>query len=226
MKTELLVSLALGDGHLSFNKNKTKANLYIRHSSHQKDYIWWKYELCKDLWIKEPREYKNRIKEKKYSGFYLNSHPDMKLADIKKMLYPIDHKKYSREILEFLDEQGLAIFYMDDGCIDRPLNKAPMGLLNTYGQSKNAEEELIIQKYFLEKWDINCSINKGHGRYRIRFNNYNFCKLVEIIKPYIIPSLAYKINLKTRTDSMEFPSLELRSKSNRFKVPTMSDIPD
>lgn len=221
MKDELLVSLALGDGHLDFNKSKTRAALVIRHSSHQKDYIQWKYDLCPDLWNNKPIKYKNKLNNKIYYGFYLRSHLDLKLAEIKHKLYPNNHKKYSREILEYLGPIGLAIWFMDDGCVDRPLNKNSMGLLNTYGRSENAEEEKVIQQYFKEKWGIETAINKGHGKSRIRFNHANFCKLVEIINPYVIPSLKYKINTSMRIDSDELPSLEIRSKSNRLNAPTM-----
>jgi LAGLIDADG DNA endonuclease family len=220
MQEELLIALALGDGHLAYNKSKIKAYLHIRHSNHQKDYIEWKYNLCKELWQHSPKGYKNTLNGKQYYGYYLQSHLDMKLADIKKELYPNHHKEYTREILNKLTPLGLAIWYMDDGCVDRPVGKNSMGLLNTYGKSSEAKEELIIQKYFKEKWDIDCAINKGHGRYRIRFNHPNFCKLVEIIKPYVIDSLKYKINTSMRTSKRDFPSLELRSKSNRYNAPT------
>jgi len=223
VKFEILVSLALGDGFLNPTNKEKKSFLTIRHSTHQKDYIEWKYNLDKDFWRYTPRLYNNSIKSKKYYGFKLNSYSNFDCTIIRNLLYPKGKKYISREILDYLDPLGLAIWFMDDGCIDRPIGRKAMGLLNTYCNSPNAEEELIIQKYFKEKWDIHCSINKGHGKHRIRFNNENFIKLVKIIEPYIIDSLKYKINTSTRINKKEFPSLEIRSKSNRLSALTKAE---
>lgn len=199
MKFNLLVALSIGDGFVEEkNKYSQKSCLRIRHSNHQLDYIEYKYSLFPEFWRYPPREYKNCIGNKEYFGHQLRSIYSSDLGKIRDMLYPNNKKKFSREVLDFLDEQGLAIWFMDDGCIDNPIGKKPMGILNTYGNSPNGEEELIIQKYFKEKWHLDCALNKNHGRYRIRFNNNNFIKLVNIIKPYILPSLQYKINLQIR----------------------------
>jgi hypothetical protein len=220
MRDELLVALSLGDGHLAFNSSENRAYLYLRHSSHQKDYIQWKYDLCSELWVNPPKEYKNILNGKRYYGYYLRSHLDLKLAEIKRKLYPQKHKQYSRAVLDSLDAQGLAIWFMDAGCVDRPVGKQAMGILNTYGLQPNAQEELIIQLYFKEKWNIETSINKGHGKFRIRFNHENFTKLVHIIDTYVIDSLKYKVNTSTRFENEELPSLEIRSKANRLSAPT------
>lgn len=197
MKEQLIAALALGDGSLvDSSKNLTK--LVIRHSTHQEDYCNWKYNLDTKFWTKEPRYYLNYNEGKQYSGVEIRTHGLVKLKELKKILYPTGKKEYTREYLEILDAQGLAIWLMDDGGIDNPINKKPMGILNTYGHSPEAKEELIIQQYFKEKWNIDSAINKSHGRYRVRFNNANYAKLVEIVKPYILDSLKYKIDLNIR----------------------------
>lgn len=201
MKKELIIALSIGDGFVERPNKSEKSNLVIRHSTHQKEYIEWKYNLDFEFWRYEPRLYNNCIKDKRYFGYKITSKSNHELFEIRKKLYPNDKKYISREILNYLTPLGLAIWYMDNGCIDRPVNKNSMGLLNTYCESSNAEEELIIQKYFEEVWNIKTALNKGHGRYRIRFNHTNFCKFVEIIKPYVIPSLQYKIDTTMRLNA-------------------------
>lgn len=197
MKFELIAALALGDGSLvDSSVNLTK--LVIRHSTHQKDYCYWKYNLDYKFWTKEPRLYENYNKGKKYFGVELRTPGLVELKELKKVLYPSGKKEYTRDFLEILDPQGLAIWLMDDGCIDNPIGRKPMGILNTYGHTPNGAEELIIQKYFKEKWNIECSLNKNHGRHRLRFNNTNYTKLVHIVEPYFLDTLKYKINLTLR----------------------------
>ena len=197
MKYELIAALSLGDGSLVDSSNNL-TKLIIRHSNHQKDYCEWKYNLDYKFWTKKPRLYENYNKGKKYFGVEIRSAGLEELKELKKILYPTGKKEYTREYLEILDYQGLAIWLMDDGCIDNPINKKPMGILNTYGHKPNGEEELIIQRYFKEKWKIESSLNKNHGRYRIRFNNQNYIKLVELVEPYFLDSLKYKIDLTLR----------------------------
>jgi hypothetical protein len=199
MNFNLLVALSLGDGFVE-DKNKFTGEscLRIRHSNHQLDYINYKFNLNPNFWRYPPREYKNSFNNKVFYGHQIRSKFCKDLGKIRDLLYPNGKKTYTREILNFLDEAGLAIWFMDNGCIDNPLNKKPMGILNTYGNSSNGEEELIIKNYFKEKWNIDCSLNKNHNRYRLRFNNENFIKLVNLIKPFVIQSLQYKIDLRMR----------------------------
>lgn len=193
---KLVLGLAIGDGCLFYNGTKT--TLVIRHSNHQLDYVHWKYNLDKKLWKNEPREYKNSNKGKIYYGHQIRTPLKKEYNEERKLLYPNGKKYISREVLDLLDEKLLAIWFMDDGCCDRPIGRNPMGIISTHCHSPEAEEELIIQKYFQDKWNIKVNINKGYCRYRLRFPNKEFCKFVEIIKPHVIPSLEYKINTTIR----------------------------
>jgi len=203
MKLELQAALAIGDGYLEHLNKQEQSNLVIRHSTHQKEYSEWKFELEPNFWRYVPRLYENTLKTKKFYGYKLTSKNSKELGILRKKLYPQNKKYISRDVLDMLDPLGLAIWYMDDGCIDRPFNKKAMGILNTYCNSVKAEEELIVQLYFKEKWNIRSNINASHGRYRIRFPHDEFCKFVEIVKPYIIPSLEYKIDTTLRLKSSE-----------------------
>lgn len=205
MDYSLLLALSLGDGFVGFNKNETKGTLHIRHSNHQLDYIHWKYNLIPDLWSEKPRPYKNILNGKRFFGHYLRSLPDSKLADIRRLLYPNTKKEYTREALELLTPLGLAIWYMDDGCVDRPIGRNAMGILNTYGHSPDGLEEIIIQKYFKEVWDITLNLNKNHGRYRLRLPHVEFVKFVAIIESYVIASLKYKIDTTMRLNDQAMP---------------------
>ena len=203
MRFELQVAMAIGDGYVDHINKSNVASLVVRHSTHQKEYSRYKFDLEPIFWRYEPRIYNNSLNGKQFLGYKLQSKNNQQLATIRNQLYPNNKKYISRSILDVLDPQGLAIWYMDDGCVDRPIDKNAMGILNTYCNSPNAEEELIIQTYFKDKWNIRTNINAGHGRHRIRFPHADFCKFVEIVKPYVIPSLEYKIDTTMRLKRSE-----------------------
>ena len=58
------------------------------------------------------------------------------------------------------------------------------------------EENQIIINFFKKKWDIEWKLEKEKSFYRLRCNTTEFRKFVEIIKPYVVPSMMYKIDIK------------------------------
>ena len=45
----VIIGSILGDGNLNGNWSKTNYRLKISHSVKQSEYVWWKYEILKDL---------------------------------------------------------------------------------------------------------------------------------------------------------------------------------
>jgi len=50
--------------------------------------------------------------------------------------------------------------------------------------------------YFKERWNIEWKNEKEKNFYRLRCNTTEFRKFVEIINPYIHPSMKYKVDIK------------------------------
>jgi len=63
-------------------------------------------------------------------------------------------------------------------------------------------DKQIIRSYFLENYGIEIKIHGGKYP-RLYFNKPNAKKLVEIIKPYIIPSMQYKLRYFLQTNPTE-----------------------
>jgi MoaA/NifB/PqqE/SkfB family radical SAM enzyme len=86
---------------------------------------------------------------------------------------------------------------MDDGGIKKYTSKKSgkvtscQFFLATYVSKKEA---IIIQDYFKEVWDINFLIRQEkNGKWRHYCNTGETRKLSDLIRPYVIPSLSYKI---------------------------------
>ena len=75
---------------------------------------------------------------------------------------------------------------MDDGCFD-----GKSLILNTQNFSLLENKNLL--KIFKRKFNLNSGVNKDRDEWRLRFSSSDFPKLQELIKPYIIPSMKYKI---------------------------------
>lgn len=103
-------------------------------------------------------------------------------------------------MLDWLDEQGLAIWFMDDGFIN--INESEQRHGSTQRNIKistcvDKETCNMIIEYFKEKWNVEFrSFLERSKLYSIATRtNEDSDKFISIVKPYVeqVPSLLYKI---------------------------------
>lgn len=193
----LLIALLIGDGTISSNYV-----FKLSHSIDQREYLEWKVGLLNKLGIKNNgiKEYisscgYNKGKGVIYSQMSLNA----TIKALRRSIY-IPKKTFTRNLLNWLDEQGLAIWFMDDGFIN--INESEQRHGSTQRNiriSTCVDEEtcsMIIQ-YFKEKWNIEFRplLEKSKLFSIATRTNEDSDKFISIIKPYVeqVPSLLYKI---------------------------------
>lgn len=105
-------------------------------------------------------------------------------------LYINGNKQITSEFLKNFTIKSLAYLYMDDGYFDQ--NTA---FICTDCFSSESIETLI----FFLKENFNLSFSKVyHGKYyRIRLSQYDFPRFKELLSPYVIDTLKYKLNTVT-----------------------------
>lgn len=99
-------------------------------------------------------------------------------------------KRIPLSLKDYFTPLTLAIWIMDDGC------KSGKGLkLSTNSFKYN--ELLFLIKLFYDKYDIKVSIVKTgvYNQYDLYIWKESIPKLFNLVKPYIIPSMKYKINI-------------------------------
>lgn len=193
---QIILGGLLGDS--SFNK--TKNGVYFSHSEKQLEYLQWKYSFF-DTKANIDSVY-HIYNGNKYLAYYF--YISKKYLDddcvlfIKKHLFSNEgRKKISLKYLNQLTPLGIAVWWMDDGNISLTKDGD-----NRYGKLSthcfNYEENILIQKYFKDKWDIDVSIRKERIYYFIKIRSSELKKLIKIIYPYVIqiPSMIYKIDMK------------------------------
>lgn len=192
----LLIALLLGDGTISSN-----FVFKLSHSEEQREFLEWKVKLAKEMGFKLNgiKEYVSKCgynigKNVLYSQFSIN--PTIKA--LRRTVY-IPKKTITRKLLNWLNPLGIAIWYMDDGCINVNTSKQRSSIQHTIkiATCVNLEVANIIIDYFKEVWNIKFrTFNEGKNTYSIASSSEEDCyKFVSLIKPYIIqvPSLLYKI---------------------------------
>lgn len=191
-KNDLVIGSLLGDAHIGKD-----GRISIWHSSQQKDYTIWLMNLYKKYFKVKYRERQCYLAgtNKKYQqvGFITSATDYTKLV---RMFFYCPNKHINRKQLNKLTPFGLAIWYMDDGCLsfikdkDHKI-KGRQLILNT--QSFSLNEQYIIIEYFKEKWNISCKIHNDHNKYRIWMNGTDGFKFLNIISKYIPNCMCYKL---------------------------------
>ena len=195
-KKSLLIAMLLGDGTISSNYV-----FKLSHSESQREFLEWKVKLLTDYGFKVNgiKEYiskcgYNEGKKVLYSQLSIN--PTIKA--LRKSVYT-PKKTFTRRLLNWLDAQGLAIWYMDDGCINVNTSKQRSTIQHTIKIATCVDEPTvnIIINYFLEVWNIKFrKFPEGKNTFSIASSSEEDCsKFISIIRPYIeqVPSLLYKI---------------------------------
>ena len=193
----LLIALLIGDGTICKN------NVFkIAHCEAQLDYLQWKIKQLNEAGIRN-----NGIKSYiKIRGFkpgvpvyytQLNIIPFIKV--LRRVMYKEKKIIGNRKLLNRLDAKGIAIWYMDDGCINIRKDKGrPCGFYIKISTCEPKTEVQTIIDFFKEEWNINFYMFH-EGR---KEDSYSLCcgtkeglKFIEIVKPYVsqVPSMIHKI---------------------------------
>ena len=199
-KKSILLAVSLGDGCIG-----PKNSLYIEHSINQLEFIKWKKELLEkilnrkiNLRIRE--RFDTRTNKTYKSAMIMAGNKYFKI--IKRWLYKPE-KTYSRFVLNRLTPLGIAIWYMDDGgCkfrISKKTNKVSSIQLSLYAYC-SYNEAVLIQEYFQEVHNIFFQIYERKDKKCVLCaNTANGNKFIELVRPYMIPSMMYKIDINSKS---------------------------
>lgn len=141
----------------------------------------------------------NKIYNRKIS-YVVQTNKHTYFEKLRDRLYYNGTKQVSYSVLEDLTNEGIALWFMDDGYLDYKKSNATRNL-RICTDSFDELSIKNIQRYFLEYYNIKSKVyihNAGHGRKpspRISFNAENSQKLICMIYKYFVPELMYKIDL-------------------------------
>lgn len=189
-KRALLVGMVIGDGHLK----KNESGISITHNEKQLPLLLHKKSLlesilnCKSINIR-------KVKPNKYNTTcYILEKGHKYFRILRKWIYKNNQKYISRKILNMLDLESIAIWYMDDGSLSA---KKKNGRICAYELTLNTylskEDNQIIIDYFKEVWDIQFGLNKSKGLYRLRMGTREARRFSNLIKNYVIDCMDYKL---------------------------------
>ena len=194
IQKEILVGTLLGDSCLQSLNNGRTYRLKVEHSILQKEYVDWLYQKFQD-WVRTPPQIKKKSgKKKEYWNYGFETLSVGNFRFFAQQFYDEDgKKKVSRMIKKLLTPRALAVWFMDDGSIKSRKHKG----YNIHTLSFSKEDQKLLQKALKEKFGIETSLHRQRKykelKWRLYIKGESGEKFREIIKPFILPSLEYKI---------------------------------
>ena len=190
---EILVGTILGDGHLERLYTPILGRLKVEHSYKQKDYVDWLYREFRN-WVRtKPRMRNVNVFGNTYLNYGFSTYGHRLLGEFKKRFYKKKKKIVPDDLEKDITPLGLAIWYMDDGSIKSKKHKG--AFLNTQEFKNNEIKKLqrILRKKFGIKSTTRDQTRNQKTKKQIYLGGKSGEKFIKLIKPYIIPSMRYKI---------------------------------
>jgi len=192
---QIILGSLLGDGYLfQGSKHPFSTYLVLEHGVRQLDYLIWKgrrlerfkakfYQYLKYDSIKQRLGAINQVRTASYPLF----------GKLTRSFYTEKGKTIlDKSFVEKLGPLGLAVWYMDNG-------SSNFYQCCLYTQSFDEKSIDILIDVLKENFNLNVIKHSDGNKCFLSFDKNNSAKLLKIIKPFVIPSMRYKLGNNTST---------------------------
>ena len=186
----IIVGAILGDSTI---ENAWKnPRLRCAHSIRQKEYLFWKHTEFQTISNKPVLIRQKHFKNGKiYESWQFNTYALGEFHKYWKSFY-VNGKKIIPESIDKLltDPLSLAVWFMDDGH-----KRTDCNALRLSTDSFSFSEQGLLANVLEKNFGIASTLHKKGKYWNIYIPKLSAIKFVQIIQPYILPSLEYKITL-------------------------------
>jgi len=198
-----LIGCSLGDGCLSKAKRNGSITLHIQRKQAHQAYAEWQLSKLNAL-LGTKATLKSFLDKGKYPAVRFGVTSKNLLTPIYNLLYPLDKKKFTSEVLQNLQLPELALFWMDDGSLEVRKRKTSKGTEKIERSAWLAVCEDESTTDLIGCWIESLTgakftkVRHVTGKYYLRWHSAQCRNLIQKIEPYVLPCLGYKVDL-TRT---------------------------
>lgn len=175
--------------------------MQVKHSATQVEYCAHKAELLRKATGRkcEVKFYNATAAGKQYKqAQFMFSHPYIRV--LHEWMYRDGKKFFDKQVMSYLTPHGIAMWYMDDGTgrVNRNKDGVITSCSTTIATMCSAEDVGVIIGYFNNSFGIEFKARFDKRRpsnkaWFIEANTTNSKKFAELVRPFIIPSMFYKL---------------------------------
>jgi ubiquinol-cytochrome c reductase cytochrome b subunit len=189
IQKQFVVGHLLGDGCLYKDRKNSLYKLSISQKKAHSQYFHWKREILNPF-VNSWRENVDKRKNSIMLNATTICHPEFQVFT--NFFYTENRTKIvPKNLEEYFTPLALAVWIMDDGSLNQKVN------MRISTMSFNYNDHVVLQNYLKNVFGLDCKIMnykyKNKQYYQITFNKENTQKLSNIIRPYIVDCMEYKI---------------------------------
>ena len=188
---ETLVGLLLGDAHLETQNDGRTYRVKCEYSIEHADYSHHLYNIFRE-WIFTPPQLKH---DATHNNIWFQTVSHSAFRYFAHQFYEKKQKCVPKLIHRFLTARSLAYWFMDDGSIKSRESKGV--LLNTQCFIQNDVQRLV--KCLEKRFELEASPRKQKDGVQIYISGKSYERFREIVDPYVIPAMRYKIPVDRTT---------------------------
>lgn len=195
IQRQVLVGILLGDACLETRDQGRTYRLKIEQSARHELYVRHLCELFREWVLSGPRPRISRRNGIDHTSWVFNtvSHPAFRFYA--HQFYADGKKRVPRLIHRWLTPRGFAYWLMDDGSIKSKQSKGM--IINTQAFTQPDLDRLC--DCLQHRFELQCSIRSQQDGRQIYVSGKSYERLVELIEPFIILDMRYKIPQARRT---------------------------
>ncbi|GBC90761.1 MAG: hypothetical protein KatS3mg021_1258 [Fimbriimonadales bacterium] len=188
LQREVLVGILLGDAHLETQNRGRTYRLKIEQGATHAAYVQHLYQVFQEWVLTPPQQKANGnwwFQTVSHGAFRFYAHQFYQ--DGRKRVPPLLHR--------WLKPRSIAYWFMDDGSLKDP--KARAVLFNTQGFQREEVERLA--QLLSEQFELEAYLRRQAEGYQIVIPGRNLTRFLELVEPYLIPEMRYKLPATART---------------------------
>lgn len=185
----VLIGTLLGDGHLE--KNGRYVRLKIDHSHKQKAYVWWKYQVFKNLVSQPPKL--QRIFDSRTNNVYQHWRFSTKSLSIfteyHALFYGSGSKSVPDDICTLVHHPlSLATWYMDDGA-----RRTDCKALRLHTNCYSYESQQSLQRVLATNFGIHTTLHKAGNSWVLYIPSKEAKQFSTLIRPFMLSEFSDKL---------------------------------
>jgi hypothetical protein len=182
----IAIGSLLGDAYVYPN-----GTMQIDHSWTQRDYVEWKYSSLSEVAGKPPRRVERVDRRNNKTYFSMRFYTRAVFGLERALVYPEGSKRVPAGIVELLDPLALSVWYMDDGGRG---GRTPLGMVWNVS-SYRAQDRELLREALLDRYGVATTLQRAGTGTHLYIRAQSAAVFVEIVRPFLIPSMLYKLPL-------------------------------
>ncbi len=196
MHQEVLVGLLLGDACLETQNGGRTYRLKVEQSARHETYVRHIHDLFRE-WVLTPPRKRGKVASNGTTttnwAFQTLSHEAFRIFGSE--FYRAGRKKVPELIGDWLTPRGFAYWFMDDGSMKSSESKGV--IINTQAFDLRDVERLIVA--LKDRFGLHATIRSQSDGYQIYISGKSYNDFAELIEPFVIEDMRYKVPPARRT---------------------------